>query len=97
MTLESVKRETEIRVRREYEEEILEKQDKAGKRGKWMKPKYACVIMCFAVAAGGVLMWKKDSSHGWMFTKGFITGGSAAAAGVFLQVFSGDCCGRVSL
>ncbi|XP_067271438.1 GTPase IMAP family member 9-like [Pseudorasbora parva] len=85
MRLDKIRRETEIRVRMEYDEE---KRNKAGKREKdlffkQIKLKYVCVLMAFAVATGGVSVWKEDSSHGWMFTKGFFTAGSAATAGVF--------------
>ncbi|XP_058616974.1 GTPase IMAP family member 9-like [Onychostoma macrolepis] len=86
MMLDTVREETEMRVRREIDEE------KAGKREKdlffkQIKLKYLCVFMVFAVVSGGVLVWRKDSSHGWMFTKGFFTGGSASTAGVFTGVF----------
>lgn len=96
MTLDRVRRETEMRVRREYEEgeraRILEKQEKAWKElklliVKQMKLKYFCVIMVFAVVTGGVSMWKEDSSHGWMIMRGFMTGGSAAAGGIFTGIF----------
>ncbi|XP_051569445.1 GTPase IMAP family member 7 [Myxocyprinus asiaticus] len=80
--LDRVRRETEIRVRRE-----IEKEGQTGKRGncpRFMQSnlKYFCVIMFFAVATGGILVWKKGSLHGWTFTRGCATGGSAAAAGV---------------
>ncbi len=90
MILDTVRRETEIRVRREIEEERairLVKPDKMGKCGKPIRLKYVCLIMVFAVVSGGVLVRRKDSSHGWMFTKGFFTGGSASTAGVFTGVF----------
>ncbi|ROL42758.1 GTPase IMAP family member 8 [Anabarilius grahami] len=83
MTLEGVRIETEMYVRGEYE---------AGKREKGLffkqiKIKYICVIIFFAVVTGGVSVWKEDSSHGWMFTNGFITGGSASTAGVLTGIF----------
>ncbi|KAG1929512.1 GTPase IMAP family member 9-like [Pimephales promelas] len=82
MRLERVRIETETRVRGEYE---------AGKREKHLfckqlKLKYICVFMVFAVVSGGVSVLKRDSSHGWMFTKGFFTGGSASIAGVFTGI-----------
>ncbi|KAK7136618.1 hypothetical protein R3I93_016839 [Phoxinus phoxinus] len=85
-TLDKVRQETEMRVRIEYEQE---KQDKAGKREndlffKQIKLKYVCVFLVFAVVTGGVSVWKEDSSRGWMFTKGFFTGGSASTAGVLI-------------
>ncbi len=86
MILDTVREETEIRVRREIEEEKAVKREK-DLFFKQKRLKYVCLIMVFAVVSGGVLVWRKDSSHGWMFTKGFFTGGSAAAAGVFTGVF----------
>uniref|UniRef100_A0A673MVD5 GTPase IMAP family member 8 n=1 Tax=Sinocyclocheilus rhinocerous TaxID=307959 RepID=A0A673MVD5_9TELE len=91
MILERVRIETEMRVRKEYEEKkagILE--ETFWKKLKHLfikriKLKYVCVIMVFAVATGGVLVWKEVSSHGWTLN-GFITGGSAAAAGVFTGI-----------
>ncbi len=89
MILDTVRRETEIRVRSEIEERAIrpEKPNKMGKWGKQIRLKYVCLIMVFAVVSGGVLVRRKDSSHGWMFTKGFFTGGSASTAGVFTGVF----------
>ncbi|ROL42757.1 GTPase IMAP family member 8 [Anabarilius grahami] len=85
MILDTVRRETEMRVRREYEKERAESLYK--KWGKQIKLEYICVIIFFAVVTGGVSVWKEDSSHGWMFTKGFITGGSAAGGGIFTGIF----------
>ncbi|KAK7126441.1 hypothetical protein R3I94_017807 [Phoxinus phoxinus] len=85
--LDRVRRETEERVRREYEEERAirpESPDKMGKCVKQIKLKYVCVFLFFAVVTGGVSVWKEDSSRGWMFTKGFFTGGSASTAGVLI-------------
>ncbi|NP_001121725.1 uncharacterized protein LOC565611 [Danio rerio] len=78
ITLERVRRETEIRVRREYEEEQKKERKKLFKQ---ITLKRLCVIAAFSVVSGLVLMSKKDSSL-WMFMCGFITGGSAATAGV---------------
>uniref|UniRef100_A0A671Q5P2 GTPase IMAP family member 8 n=1 Tax=Sinocyclocheilus anshuiensis TaxID=1608454 RepID=A0A671Q5P2_9TELE len=91
MILERVRIETEMRVRKEYEEKkagILEETFWKKLKHlfiKQIKLKYVCVIMVFAVATGGVLVWKEVSSHGWTLN-GFITGGSAAAAGVFTGI-----------
>ncbi|XP_067282454.1 GTPase IMAP family member 3-like [Pseudorasbora parva] len=83
MTLDRVRvrRETEIRVKRDYDQDKLEKLWKRLKLN--IKQKPFCVILVFAVVTGGVLMWRKHSSQGWMFMRGFFTGGSASTAGVF--------------
>lgn len=87
MILDRVKEETEKRVRREHEEQerakILEKQKKTEKREKMKK--YVYVVMVCALAAGGVLVWKKDSLPRWALMRGFITAGSATA-GVFTGI-----------
>lgn len=78
------------RMRRAYEEQERgrrsENPDKIAKWGKQLKLKYFCAVIFFAVATGGVSVWKEDSAHGWVFTKGSFTGGSAAAAGVFTGI-----------
>ncbi|XP_039538829.1 GTPase IMAP family member 9-like [Pimephales promelas] len=87
MKLDGIRRETDMRVRREYDEERdirPESPDKMEKCRKQIKLKYVCVFLFFAVVTGGVSLWKEDSSRGWMFTKGFLSGGSASTAGVLI-------------
>ncbi|KAI7810018.1 GTPase IMAP family member 9-like [Triplophysa rosa] len=92
--LDRVRRETEIRVRRECEEQKrakLEKQESLWKGFKHLfvkhiKLKSVCIIMVFAVVTGGVSVWKKDFSNGWMFTNGFCTGGLASTVGVCIEI-----------
>ncbi|KAK2907385.1 hypothetical protein Q8A67_006370 [Cirrhinus molitorella] len=90
--LDRARKDTEIRIRREIEEERARNQrpespDKMEKWKKQIKLKYVCVIVVFALLSGGVSVWRKDSSQGWTFLKGFFAGGSAAVAGVSTGVF----------
>ncbi|KAI7809657.1 hypothetical protein IRJ41_014076 [Triplophysa rosa] len=73
--------------RKEQKGAKLEKQESLWKGFKHLfvkhiKLKSVCIIMVFAVVTGGVAVWKKDISNGWMFTNGFCTGGLASTVGV---------------
>ncbi len=91
MTLDTVKEEAEIRVRREYEEQerakILEKQKKAEKSEKrfifCQMKKYVRVMLVCALATGGVLVLRKDSLHRWPSMRRFIITAGSATAGYF--------------
>ncbi|XP_057204693.1 GTPase IMAP family member 9-like [Triplophysa rosa] len=89
LALERVREESEMRVRREYEEQartkILQKDEKREKMFFFQHVKKCAFVLCAAMT-GLVLVWKKSYLHRWTLMRGFFTAGTAAAAGVFTGI-----------